>query len=220
VLASAGTGKSRLVREFLASIAEGATILRGRCLNYGDGITYWALGEILRAAAGVEEVDEPAIVRARVEALVAADRDATRVAGIASVTVAREPASADGIAWAVRRPPPSAAERPLVVLVEDIHWAEPALLDLLEAIVDWSQGAPILIVCPARPELLEARIDWGAGRPNAAILHLEPLDPALASALIDVLPGGHVLPAGLRARSWKRPRATRSSSRSSGHARR
>src|SRR3990170_5266442 len=95
VLATAGTGKSRLVREFLASTADRATILCGRCLNYGDGITYWALGEILRAAAGVEETDDPAAVRAKLDALVAAVRDAPRVAGIlASVLgVAPEPAS-------------------------------------------------------------------------------------------------------------------------------
>jgi class 3 adenylate cyclase/tetratricopeptide (TPR) repeat protein len=203
VLAPAGTGKSRLVREFLAGVASEARILRGRCLNYGDGITYWALGEILRAAADVEEADEPATVRSKVEALVAADRESTRVAGVlASVLgVAPEPASADDIAWAVRRTfTLLATERPLVVLVEDIHWAEPALLDLLEAIVDWSQGVPILLLCPARPELLEARTDWGAGRPNAAILHLEPLDASLASELIDVLPGGVALPAGVRQR--------------------
>ena len=105
VLAQAGTGKSRLVREFLDAVRADATILRGRCLNYGDGITYWALGEILRAAAGVEETDDPAVVRAKLDALVARDRDASRVAGILSsvLGVAREPASADAIAWAVRR---------------------------------------------------------------------------------------------------------------------
>jgi class 3 adenylate cyclase/tetratricopeptide (TPR) repeat protein len=203
VLAQAGTGKSRLVREFLATIGDRGTILRGRCLNYGDGITYWALGEILRAAGSVEETDDPAQVRAKLDALVAADRDAPRVAGIlASVLgVSAEPASADDIAWAVRRTLILLArQRPLVVLVEDIHWAEPALLDLLEAIVDWSQGTPILLLCPARPELLESRADWGAGRPNAAVLNLEPLDASLASALIDVLPGGSVLPGDLRVR--------------------
>ena len=86
----------------------------------------------------------------------------------------------------------------MVVLVEDIHWAEPALLDLLEAILDWSQGVPILLLCPSRPELIESRADWGAGRPTAAVLHLEPLDASLASELIDVLPGGSALPANLR----------------------
>ena len=204
VLAPAGTGRSRLVREFLGSVAGEARIVRGRCLNYGDGITYWALGEILRAAAGVDEADDPLAVRANIDALVTVDRDAIRVASILAsvVGVAPEPASGvDRIAWAVRRTLTlMASERPLVVLVEDIHWAEPALLDLLEAIVDWSQAVPILLLCPARPELLESRADWGAGRPKASILQLEALDPILASALIDVLPGGPVLPAPRRTR--------------------
>ena len=158
-------------------------------------------------------------VRAKLDALVAADRDATRVASIlASVLgVAPEPASGDDIAWAVRRTLTLlASERPLVVLVEDIHWAEPALLDLLEAIVDWSHAVPILLLCPARPELLESRADWGAGRQNASILQLEALDPILASATHRRparWPRAAAPPCALA--SWARPRATRSSSRNS-----
>ena len=203
IVAPAGTGKSRLVREFLAAAEPDATIVRGRCLNYGEGITYWALGEILRAATGVEETDDPDAVRAKVAARLDADADAVRIAGILSsvLGVSSEPASAEDITWAVRRSfAVLAADRPLVVLVEDVHWAEPALLDMLEAIVDWSRDAPILLLCPARPELLEARPDWGEDRPNAWIIRLEPLDASNASALVEVLPGGPALPGPLRAR--------------------
>ena len=111
------------------------------------------------------------------------------------------PATGDDISWAFRRTLGSlAAAQPVVLLVEDIHWAAPDLLDLLEALLDWGVGAPVLLVCTARPELAEARPAFGAGRPNASSLHLEPLGPRDAEDLVDELPGGAALPGALRSR--------------------
>ena len=191
------------MREFLSTVQNEATIVRGRCLSYGDGITYWALAGLLRAAATADEADDAATVRAKIDGLVAADTDAARVAGIlASVLgIANSAATSDDIAWAFRRTLALLADqRPLVVLVEDIHWAEPPLLDLLESVVDRSSRAPILLLCPARQELSATRADWAGARPNATAMQLEPLDAERASDLIDVLPGGHALPTQLRRR--------------------
>ncbi|HJQ73731.1 MAG TPA: BTAD domain-containing putative transcriptional regulator, partial [Gaiellaceae bacterium] len=93
-----------------------------------------------------------------------------------------------------------AGERPVVIVLDDVHWAEPTLLDLVEHVAEWSQGAPILLLCLARPELVEARPDWCAGRPNAAALALEPLSTPDCSALIAQLPGGELLSDEARAR--------------------
>ncbi len=203
VLAPAGVGKSRLVREFLGRIEGDAQVLRGRCLSYGDGITYWAIVEIVRAAAGIAEADGAAEALTRLTRLVAADPQVERTsdvfASLLGLVEAR--ASGDDISWAFRRTLRLlAASGPVVVLIEDIHWAAPDLLDLIEGLLDWGVGAPVLLVCNARPELAEARPSFGAGRSNATSLHLEPLAGRDAEALIDELPGGVALPGALRSR--------------------
>ena len=107
----------------------------------------------------------------------------------------------DDIAWAVRRTLGAlASESPLVLVVEDIHWAEPVLLDVLEALLDWTTSARLLIVCPARPELFDRRPDWGADRANALRLDLGPLDGADTRALLRALPGGGAVPTTLQER--------------------
>ena len=203
VMAPAGVGKSRLVREFLGHVERRAVVLRGRCLNYGDGITYWAVGEIVRAAAGIAEADRAPDARARVDRLVADDPRAERIATVLAslLGLAGTPASGDDISWAFRRTLGLlASDRPVVLLVEDIHWAAPDLLDLVEALLDWGVGGPVLLLCTARPELVEARPAFGAGRPNATSLHLDPLGPGDARELIDELLGGAVLPEAFRSR--------------------
>jgi class 3 adenylate cyclase/tetratricopeptide (TPR) repeat protein len=192
LLGSAGVGKSRLVAEFLAQHAGRANVMRGRCLPYGDGITYWPIGEIVRTASGATEEDDPATIRSRIVEGLAGDANADRVAdllvSILGLSIANAPQ--EERFWAVRRfLEGQAREQPLICIVDDIHWAEQALLDLLENIADWSRDAPILLLCPARPELLEARPTWGGGKVNATTILLEPLNADATRELVAGLVG-------------------------------
>ncbi len=166
LLGMAGVGKSRLVGELLAGITDHATVLQGRCLPYGEGITFWPLVEALTA------VGERA---ARV-------LEQLRSGGVAT---------REELFWEVRRLLEAlAAERPVVLHIDDLQWAEPTLLDLLDHVADLSRGAPILVLCTARPELLEDRPGWGGGKLNAVTLLLEPLAAAECEALLDRLGNG------------------------------
>lgn len=203
VLGSAGVGKSRLVREFEATLAGDATVLRGRCLPYGQGITYWPLRDIVAQAAGLSGSHSSSDVETRIAALVDDDRDRTVVARtIAGITGSSVTAlSADEVAWAVRRFFESiATERPTVVIIEDIHWAEPTMLDLIDHIADLSRDRPLLLLCPARPDLLDVRRDWGGGKSNATAITLEPLSEAQARVLIENLLGELPMPVDLAGR--------------------
>ena len=137
----AGVGKSRLVRELIADVEGSALALRGRCLSYGEGITFWPIGEIVRAAAGIDEEDAPAAARAKLLAI-APDRDvAARVASIVGLSSATAPLPE--VFWGVRRLLEELARRqPLVVVIDDVHWAEPALLDLLDHLLGAAEDAP------------------------------------------------------------------------------
>ena len=174
-----GIGKSRLAAEFLSAIAGEATVLAGRCLAYGEGTTYRALVDIVRGLGG-----DPG---RRVEELLAGDEGAIR--GIlAAIGLSDEPAQAEETAWALRRLLERlAGERPLVVAVEDIHWADPALLELLDHLVALSSGAPILLVCLTRPDLLESRPAWAAPQPNRSVLLLDALGGEQARELAERL---------------------------------
>ncbi|MFN8622234.1 MAG: adenylate/guanylate cyclase domain-containing protein [Chloroflexota bacterium] len=203
VLGAPGVGKSRIVRETLAGLDGRAEVLRGRCLSYGDGITWWPVVEILHAVAGVG-ADAPAATVADALGRLTADLpQAERVEAIlgAIAGVTERTVSADDVSWAVRRVLAArAADRPVCLVVEDIHWAESALLDLLETVVDWSPDLRVLVVATARPELLDLRPGWAQGRDNAMAVPLEAFGPADAEALLDALTGAGVLPGPLRAR--------------------
>jgi len=160
LLGPAGIGKSRLAAEFAESLHGQAQVARGRCLSYGQAITYWPLVELLPA------LGEPA--EAALERVV-----------LGGATSPQE------LAWTVQRAlEEAAAEQPLLVVLEDLHWAEPALLDLLDLISDLSRGYPILLLCLARPELLEERPGWAGGKLNAASVLLEPLSAQDCDRLI------------------------------------
>jgi predicted ATPase/class 3 adenylate cyclase len=197
LLGTAGVGKSRLVAEFIAGLAGEATILRGHCLSYGEGITYWPIAEIVRSAAGINETDSSEGARDKLRAVLGDERDGDLLAARvgAAIGLSTEAAPQEEIFWAIRRLLERLArERSLVVVVEDIHWAEPTLLDLLEYIVDWSRDAPLLLLCPSRPDLLDERIGWGGARVNSTTLLLESLSDDASSRLIASLPGGAALP--------------------------
>jgi class 3 adenylate cyclase len=191
LLGTAGVGKSRLVYEFLGQLGKDARVLRGRCLPYGEGITYWPLAEVVKAAAGIEETDAPDSAREKVVALVAEDPQATTVAGHVNGAIGlADEGGGEEIFWAVRRLLERlASARPLVVVFDDVHWAEPTFLDLLDHIADWSRDAPILLLCIARPELLEARPTWGGGKLNATTLSLQAMGVEEVDKLVDNLLG-------------------------------
>jgi class 3 adenylate cyclase/tetratricopeptide (TPR) repeat protein len=188
-----GIGKSRLVREFTLSAAKRARVVSGRCLPYGDGITYWPLAEIVGDIAGD---DLPGTVTRAIgeDAGVVADRIA------AAVGSAESPGSKAEIFWAFRKLFEALAkQRPLIAVIDDIHWAQPTLLDLLEYMVGFASDSPILLVCLARPELFEARPSWAVPRQNAFLVPLQPISKGEAAALIERLTSEQ-LPAGARAR--------------------
>jgi class 3 adenylate cyclase/tetratricopeptide (TPR) repeat protein len=191
ILGPPGIGKSRLVRELVASAPE-ARALTGRCLPYGDGITYWPIATIVRAAADIDEdlgADEAfdrvqALVAARPEAAILADRIG------AAIGLGGRGAPAEEIFWAMRELTETlAGERPLILVLDDIHWAEPTLLDLIEHLADRIENASTLLVCLARDELLEERPQWREGRPDSVTLKLETLAAADIAALIGSLVG-------------------------------
>jgi class 3 adenylate cyclase/tetratricopeptide (TPR) repeat protein len=176
-----GVGKSRLAGELIARIGTRGRSVLGACLSYGEGITYWPIGQIVRDLTGIRDDHTPEQARAQIATLLAGAPDEAAVAAqIAQLLGLGEGATTpEELAWAVRRLLTAAAgERPLLVLVEDIHWAEPALLELLAGLPAALTGVPILVVCLARPELHERRPDW----PVEVVL--EPLGEADANVLL------------------------------------
>jgi class 3 adenylate cyclase len=198
ILGPAGVGKSRLVNEFLTSLGDGTTVLRGRCLSYGEGITYWPIGEIVRAILDLDASGaDPAAAVAQIRAVLGSHADADRIADVISqaVGLARGDTSSDEMPWAVRSFLEAlAADRPLVVVLDDLQWAQPPLLDLIEHIADWSRDAGILLIVSARQELLEIRPAWGGGKRSATSISLEPLTVEETAELIDNLLGRAELP--------------------------
>jgi class 3 adenylate cyclase/tetratricopeptide (TPR) repeat protein len=177
VFGQAGIGKSRLSRELAGSLETEAGVLMGRCLSYGEGITYWPMREIVGRAAGDRSVRE----------LLGGDADAGAVAERIESAIGAGTGGAikEEVFWAVRRlVEVLARERPLLLMFEDIHWAEPTLLDLIEYLADWVRDVPVLVVCLARPELLDERPTWAGGKLNAASVLLDPLSPEESSLLI------------------------------------
>ena len=193
VLGAAGVGKSRLTREFVDGLGDEATVVRGRCLPYGDGITYWPLAEVVRdLTQEAGEMSAPAIAaqlagHPKADEIVAGVTEAVGLGG-------PEGGTSEKIFWSARRLfEVVAGRRPLVVVFDDLHWAEPTFLDLVEHVADLSRDAPIVVLCMARPELLDARPGWGGGKLNATSILLEPLSGDDTRVLIDnLLSGGNL----------------------------
>jgi class 3 adenylate cyclase/tetratricopeptide (TPR) repeat protein len=177
VLGAAGLGKSRLASEFAEEVSPGATVLGVRCLPYGDGITFWPLLELIRSAGGDDALAEA--VRDEPDRELILER-------MSVLTGSAAPSSPEETFWAVRRVLEALArERPVVLELEDIHWAEPTFLDLVEYVVGWCRDAPILLLCLARPELLDERPDWLGVRGRS--LTLEPLSGEESDELLETL---------------------------------
>ena len=211
LLGAAGLGKSRLVAELESSLDGTATVVTGRCLSYGEGLTFWPVREVVEALAGIDDADSLDEAQAALERLLSRDdeRDTivARLAGAVGLTA--EPASPAEIAWAVRRVVESAAaERgPLVVVFEDAHWGEGTFLDLVEYLARTVEG-PVLLLLVAREDVLEKRPALAGAR-----VELAPLSEAESRELVGHLAGEGVSPRSPRGRSAP-ARATRCSWRS------
>ena len=199
VIGDPGVGKSRLVREAVALIADRATILRGRCLPYGEGITFWPIVEVVREAAGITDDIPLEEAIARIEGLLpeTPDRGALRDRVAAAVGLSAGAGGIHETFWALRHVlEEQARRRPSVVILADIHWAEPTVLDLIEYLGERIQGS-VLIVCLARPELLDARSEWRTETPRNTTITLAPLGREENDRLIENLLGGSSIPASV-----------------------
>jgi len=196
-----GIGKSRLVWElekYIDGVSEDIWWHRGRSPSYGDGIAFWALGEMVRRRAGLTEDDEDATTRERIAATLEeyiADASERERIGPAMLTLLgveeAPPGGRDALFPAWRLFFERIAERGTTVLVfEDLQWADTGLMDFIDHLLDWSRGLPIMVVTLARPELFDRRPDWGAGRRHLTALALEPLtDAAVRQLLEGLVPG-------------------------------
>ena len=187
VLGIGGVGKSRLLAAFLDQLPEGVTALRGRCLPYGEGITFWPVVEAVGQAAELTGVEDPAEALAKITALLPDDEHAARIARqLAQILgLAGGEAAPEETLWAIRRLLEGVARRqPVAFVIDDLQWAEPTMLDLIEYLADWVADTPLLIACMARPELLEVRPAWGGGKLNATSISLEPLSMSECGSLV------------------------------------
>ena len=207
VVGEPGIGKSRLVTELRTVLDERPDLVtwrHGRCLPYGEGITFWALGEIVKAEAGILESDDQSEAGSKLDAMLAglfpeeAERAwfGSRLAPLVGVGEDAAAVSRDEAFTAWRRfLEAMAARRPCVLVVEDVHWADGALLEFVEHLLDWSMPVPLLLLCTARPELFERQPSWGGGKRNATTISLSPLSIEESSRLIHILLDRTLLPA-------------------------
>jgi class 3 adenylate cyclase/DNA-binding SARP family transcriptional activator/tetratricopeptide (TPR) repeat protein len=215
VIGEAGVGKSRVVRELLSLLEGDAKVLVGRCLSYGQGVTLWPLAEMLKAEAGVFDTDSSADASAKIATLVEASVEPTlaghqsrTAAALASTLGLQQPGDPLGSldpraryrelveAWRVLLA--SLARRaPVVAVVEDLHWADATMLDVLDELAERLDG-PLVFLCTARPDLLRSRPDWGGGRRSFSSLPLDPLSSEESARLVSFLPGVDSLPDGVR----------------------
>ena len=201
-----GIGKSRLVWELFSALdsdpAQYVTWRQGRSLPYGDGVAYWALGEMTKAQAGILESDDAGAAESKLKAAVqnvVDEPDEARwvethlrpLAGLAPASTGGDHAGETVSAW--RRFFEALAEqRPLVLVFEDLHWADDGLLDFVDQMAEWTTDVPLLILCTARPELLDQRPGWGGGKRNATTISLAPLSQEDTATLVSHLLDGRL----------------------------
>ena len=198
VTGEAGLGKTRLVHEIAGRLRSEANVLTGQCLSYGEGITFWPLREVVRQAGGGQDS------RDAIKALLDDEPDAAGVADRLSRALGpgnQGRSDAAEIFWAARRLLETLARsRPLLVVFEDLHWAEPTFLDLVESLAAAPGRSALVMVCIARPELHEQRPAWAAGAARAVSIELRPLAEDSAAALLDALAADQRIPSLTRAR--------------------
>ena len=205
VLGSPGVGKSRLVETFLERASDTALVHRGRCLDYGDGITYWPFIEMIRDASGIRHDDETAVVSHKLgtllETLGSDDLDELRTMAVAVANIVDAPTTPRGtyraerisraeLHWGLRRIfELLARQRPIVMVIEDLHWAEPTLLELLEFFLHADDGVPLMVLCTSRPELKDSHPQFCASVGRRRGIELEPLNEEDAQQLLREMVG-------------------------------
>jgi tetratricopeptide (TPR) repeat protein len=211
-----GIGKSRLVAELREHVDAQHELVhwrQGRCLPYGEGIALWSLGEIVKAQAGIRESDDPATTREKLAAAVEPLFESTAERAWIEGELARLVGAAEGEAAASREESFAAwrafleaiaAQRPLLVVIEDLHWADRTLLDFVEHLVGWATAVPLVVLCTARPELHELHPAWSGGTRNATTISLSPLSNDDTARLIGALLERSVLPADTQQRLLER----------------
>lgn len=207
---AAGVGKSRLAAELVASLGAGVRVIGGRCLPYGDGTSLWPLAEAIRSSlqqfggptAGVHPGAAPGteVTELGLRAILEGTPDASQVVDYLAPVLGAggSAASAEELHWAVRRWVEAlGAAAPVVWVVEDLHWAEPAFISLVEDVADWARDAPVLLLCLARPELIDQHPGWGGGTLNAVNALLKPLNEDESARLVASLATSDALGAGV-----------------------
>ncbi len=200
-----GIGKSRLVYELSRLVdaeSELITWRQGRSLPYGEGVTYWALGEMAKAQAGILETDSPEEAERKLSAMVAdlvpdeahLVEDLRPLVGLGTEADPGSGGRAERFAAWRQFFEALAEQRPTVLVFEDLHWADDNLLDFIDHLVDWAGGVPLLVVCTTRPELLDRRAGWGGGKPNSLALSISPLSDEETSQLLVRLLERSVIP--------------------------
>ncbi|HKX73938.1 MAG TPA: adenylate/guanylate cyclase domain-containing protein, partial [Acidimicrobiia bacterium] len=208
IVGEPGVGKSRLVREFRRVIDDRPDLVwwrQGRCLPYGEGVTFWAIGEVVKAQAGVLESEPVETVVQKLRSAVAAlfeDADEAtwvelRLRSLVGLGDAQAEKTELFAAW-LRFFEALAARNPLILVVEDLHWADVAVLDFVTHLLDWAHDSPILILCTARPELFAHQPDWGGGRRDAVTIGLSPLSEEETAALMASLAKRPLMDASLQ----------------------
>ena len=203
VVGPAGIGKSRLDRGIRGLAGDRARVLQGRCLPYGEGITYWPVAEVVRQAAGLAEDESIGEARAKIAALLSGEGDAAQIVERvgAALGLSGSASSPEETFWGVRRLFEAlACDLPLVVVFDDIHWAEATFLELVEHLAQRGQGASILLLCLARSEICESRPGFGTAVEGATTMALEPLGAYGSERLIMNLVGEGELAEGLAQR--------------------
>ncbi len=198
VVGDAGVGKTRLVAEFTDERAAEALVIRGRCLPYGDGITFWPLREAVRDAAGIGADDGPDAALTKLHARIPDADVCDRLASV--IGLSEQPFPVPEVFWGARKFLEQLGhERPVVLVVDDIHWAEATFLDLIGNLVESVESAPVLLLCTARRELLEKHVDWAQADGTLRVV-LSPLTDADAGLVVEALLGGTGLDDAVRGR--------------------
>jgi class 3 adenylate cyclase/tetratricopeptide (TPR) repeat protein len=202
VLGVGGVGKSRLMAAFVEELEDRATVLRGRCLPYGEGITFYPLAEALIEIADLHEADTTEDARAKLEALAGSGEDAGRIAELVgqAIGIAGESAPEETF-WAIRTLLEHlAVDRPLVFSIDDLQWAEPKFLELVGHVADFARDAPILLACMARPEFVDDHPGWAGGKLNATSILVEALGAEECGMLVANLLADESVDAAVRTR--------------------
>ncbi len=205
IVGEPGVGKSRLVAELFGHVEERTELVnwrQGRCLPYGEGVTFWALGEILKAHTGILESDPPAVAAAKLDILLPQGDEREwfrqRLLPLLGIEATSSAARTELFTAWRRFLEHIAEEDPTVLVFEDLHWADPAMLDFLEHLADRAEGLPLLIVGTARPELFDHHPEYAHGLRNSTPINLAPLSAPETTRLVCSLLDTRVIPAELQ----------------------